>query len=197
MHEPARHAQNAVARHFPMHDLLPGTVFHAPDTALLSEILNFTQPAMRHMGITLSSTAFGDGSEIPQKHGYKHGNARPPLRIDNIPRTCKSIAIIMDDPDAMAPAGKVWVHWLAWNIPPVNEIPESSMPKGTVQGMTDFGKIGYGGPAPPDKRHTYIFKAYALDSMLSLQEGATKKELEESLRPHLLEQTVLRGTFAP
>ncbi|HXG74766.1 MAG TPA: YbhB/YbcL family Raf kinase inhibitor-like protein [Candidatus Nitrosotenuis sp.] len=146
----------------------------------------------------LESPAFKDGGEIPKKYGYKNGNASPPLRIKDIPPDSKSLVLIMDDPDAMGAVGKLWVHWLVWNIDPkTSEIAESSVPQGAVEGTTDFGEIGYGGPAPPDKRHTYIFKLYALNAKLSLQKGANKKQLEDAMRDHIIAQTSLRGTFAP
>lgn len=146
----------------------------------------------------LESPAFKDGGEIPKKHGYKNGNISPPLKIRDVPPDAKSLVLIMDDPDAMGAVGKLWVHWIVWNIDPkTSEIAESSVPQGAVEGMTDFGAIGYGGPAPPDKRHTYIFKLYALNSKISLQKGANKKQLEDAIRDHIIAQTSLRGTFAP
>ncbi|MEO9309087.1 MAG: YbhB/YbcL family Raf kinase inhibitor-like protein [Nitrososphaera sp.] len=146
----------------------------------------------------LESPAFKDGGEIPKKHGYKNGNISPPLKIRDVPQDAKSLVLIMDDPDAMGAVGKLWVHWIVWNIDPkTSEIAESSVPQGAVEGMTDFGAIGYGGPAPPDKRHTYIFKLYALNSKISLQKGANKKQLEDAIRDHIIAQTSLRGTFAP
>lgn len=146
----------------------------------------------------LESSAFKDGGEIPKKHGYKNDNINPPLKIRDVPSDAKSLVLIMDDPDAMGAVGKLWVHWLVWNIDPkTSEIAESSVPQGAIEGTTDFGAIGYGGPAPPDKRHTYIFKLYALNSIISLKKGANKKQLEDAMRDHIIAQTSLRGTFAP
>ncbi|HWP78557.1 MAG TPA: YbhB/YbcL family Raf kinase inhibitor-like protein [Candidatus Nitrosotenuis sp.] len=148
--------------------------------------------------LILESPAFKDGGEIPKKYGYKNGNKSPPLKIKNVPSDAKSLVLIMDDPDAMGAVGKLWVHWVVWNIDPkISEIAESSIPSGAVEGMTDFGEIGYGGPAPPDKRHTYIFKLYALNSKLSLPNGATKKQVEDAMQNHIIAQTSLSGTFAP
>lgn len=148
--------------------------------------------------ITLESSAFSNGGEIPKKYGYKFDNLNPPLKIGNIPSDSKSLAIIMDDPDAMGAVGKVWVHWLIWNIEPtITEISEGSKPSGSVEGKTDFGEIAYGGPAPPDKRHTYIFKLYALKSKLDLPEGSSKTELENSIKDQIISQATLKGTFAP
>ena len=106
----------------------------------------------------------------------------------------------MDDPDAMGAVGKVWVHWVVWNIPPSLEIAESTknMPDTCgIEGMTDFGEVGYGGPAPPDKRHTYVFKLYALDTKLDLPDKSTKADVEKAMEGHILEQATLTGTYAP
>ncbi|MEM2785453.1 MAG: YbhB/YbcL family Raf kinase inhibitor-like protein [Candidatus Nitrosotenuis sp.] len=146
----------------------------------------------------LESPAFKDGGEIPKKYGYKNDNVSPPLKIRDIPSDAKSLVLIMDDPDAMGAVGKLWVHWVVWNIDPkTSEIAEASVPKGAIEGTTDFGSIGYGGPAPPDKRHTYIFKLYALNSKISLQKGANKKQVEDAMQDHIIAQTSLHGTFAP
>ncbi len=89
--------------------------------------------------------------------------------------------------------GKVWVHWVVWNIDPTTTELENL----TEEGMTDFGEVGYGGPAPPDKRHTYVFKLYALDSKLDLPEGSTKSELENAMEGHIIAEAKLTGTYAP
>ena len=167
---------------------------------------------------------------LPRKFGYKNGNISTPLAISGIPAEAKSLALIMDDPDAMGAVGKVWVHWVFWNIPTIQrsrDTPEGrEMMKqfykdnakgmmfasgkhleelnrdfrhwtGATEGMTDFDEEGYGGPAPPDKRHTYVFKLYALDSRLDLPEGSTKSELEKAMEGHIIEQATLTGTYAP
>jgi len=132
---------------------------------------------------------FNEGDEIPKEFGYKHGNVTPSIIFNNIPDEAKTIALVMDDPDAMGAVGKVWVHWLEYRY--VNKIHIS------IDGKTDFGEIGYGGPAPPDKRHTYVFKAYALDVELDLKEGYSKQELEDAMKGHILAEAKLTGTFAP
>ena len=148
--------------------------------------------------LQLTSSAFSHGDEIPRKFGYKNGNISPPLTIDKIPSDAKSMTLIMDDPDAMGAVGKVWVHWVMWNInPTTTEVTESMTPNGSVEGMTDFGEVGYGGPAPPDKRHTYVFKLYALDSELDLPDESTKADVEKAMEGHIIEQTQLTGTYAP
>ena len=101
----------------------------------------------------------------------------------------------MDDPDAMEPAGKVWVHWVAWNIDPTTDRIRKSVDD---RGDDRFGEVGYGGPAPPDKRHTYVFKLYALDTANWIfQTKSTKADVEKAMEGHIIEQTTLTGTYAP
>tara|TARA_B100000029_G_scaffold406635_1_gene407316 strand:- start:1829 stop:2257 length:429 start_codon:yes stop_codon:yes gene_type:complete len=138
---------------------------------------------------SISSPDFNEGAEIPKKFGYKFENQQPQIDFKNIPEGTKTIALVMDDPDAMSAVGKVWVHWLEYHD--VNDITT------TIQGKTDFGEIGYGGPAPPDKRHTYIFKAYALNMELDLKEGYSKKELEDAINSNIISKAKLTGTFTP
>ena len=146
----------------------------------------------------LESSVFRNGGDIPRKYGYKTENLSPPLQISEIPKGTKSLVLIMDDPDAMVAVGKVWVHWVLWNISPnTKEVLENSIPDNSIEGKTDFDEIGYGGPAPPDKEHTYIFKLYALDTILNLKQGSTKTELEESIREHIITEEKLEGKFAP
>jgi hypothetical protein len=146
----------------------------------------------------LTSSGFSDGDEMPIELGYKNGNETPALSINGIPEGTKSLALIMDDPDAMEAVGKVWVHWVVWNIDPTREfITGNPQESKFVEGMTDFGEVGYGGPAPPDKRHTYVFKLYALDSILDLPQKSTKADVEKAMEGHIIEQTQLTGTYAP
>ena len=150
------------------------------------------------MTMILESSVFEDGSYIPKKYGYKHGNTSPPLTINQIPDNAKSLVLIMDDPDAMGAVGKVWVHWVVWNIDPNNtQFDENSIPLDCIEGETDFGEIGYGGPAPPDKEHTYIFKLYALDQKLDVAKGSTKQQIESSMKNYIIEEAKLTGKFAP
>ena len=141
---------------------------------------------MSDFSITCSD--FDEGAEIPKKFGYKFENEEPNISFNRPPSSTTTLALIMDDPDAIGAVGKVWLHWLQYH-----NLTESS----PVEGKTDFGEIGYGGPAPPDKRHTYIFKAYALDTELELNEGYSKQELEDAMKDHILAEAKLTGTFAP
>ena len=146
----------------------------------------------------LESPAFKNRETIPRKYGYKNENFSIPLKISQVPDGTKSLVLIMDDPDAMGAVGKVWVHWILWNIPPnIKEIEENSIPQGSIEGKTDFDEIGYGGPAPPDKEHLYIFKLYALDVELNLEKNSTKTDLEESMKNHILIEAKLEGKYDP
>ena len=141
---------------------------------------------------SITSPDFEEGGEIPKKFGYKHENETPRIELHNVPENVWTVALIMDDPDAIAAVGKVWVHWLV--IGTIRGFPEGNLRR---RGMSDFGEIGYGGPAPPDKRHTYIFKGYALDTTLDLKEGYSKEELEDAMKGHIIGEAKLTGTFAP
>ena len=146
---------------------------------------------------SITSSDFEEGGEIPKKFGYKHGNETPRIELHNVPEfVCSSVALIMDDPDAMAAVGKVWVHWLLFDGNTPN-FPGGNIAGVFGKGKNDFGEIGYGGPAPPDGRHTYIFKAYALDTTPELKEGYSKQELEDAMKGHILAEAKLTGTFAP
>ena len=143
--------------------------------------------------LSIISNDFSDGGEIPKACGYKHGNEQPHIDFLNMPNEPGQWAMIMDDPDAMKAVGKVWVHWLVCNISTI--MPASA--KIGINGKTDFGETDYGGPAPPDGRHTYIFKVYALDTKLDLVKGFSKQELEDAMKGHILAEAKLTGTFAP
>ena len=101
----------------------------------------------------------------------------------------------MDYPDALGDVGKVWVHWMS--LMSADDPSLAKLSVGAISGKNDFGEIGYGGPAPPDKRHTYVFKAYALDVKLDLNEGYSKQELEDAMEGHILAEAKLTATFAP
>ena len=146
--------------------------------------------------LELTSPAFSDGGEIPRECGYKNGNKVPSLTVSGVPEGVESLALIMDDPDAMEAVGKVWVHWVVWNLTWFADgKPHWDRP--TKQGMTDFGEVGYGGPAPPDKRHTYVFKLYALDCKLDLPDKSTKADVEKAMEGHIVDLATLTGTYAP
>ena len=174
------------------------------DWSLSSEDLNASRKRRGSKALELTSPAFSDGGEIPRECGYKNGNQEPPLRIGVVggkelgATGIESLALIMDDPDAMEAVGKVWVHWVAWNFTWFADgKPNWNSRHGAKQGMTDFGEVGYGGPAPPDKRHTYVFKLYALDTSLDLPDKSTKVDVEKAMEGHIVDLATLTGTYAP
>ncbi len=147
---------------------------------------------------SLESKAFVNGGIIPRKFGYKNDNLSPPLTIGQVPKNASSLVLIMDDPDAMEAVGKVWTHWVVWNIDPkIINIEENSLPSGSLEGKTDFGEIGYGGPAPPDKEHVYVFKLYALDILIDSVKGSTKNQIEKAMENHIITETRLEGRYSP
>ena len=144
----------------------------------------------------LTSPAFQNNGPIPAKYSCDGGNINPELQIQNTPKEAKSLALIMDDPDATG--GRTFTHWIVWNIDPKTAvIKEESTPPSSIEGMTDFGRSGYGGPCPPrgSKPHRYFFKLYALDVRLDLPAGASKSSLESEIKKHLLAQTELVGLY--
>lgn len=150
------------------------------------------------MTISVSSSAFQEGGMIPSKYTCDGQDVSPPLMCEGVPETTKSIALISDDPDA--PMG-TWVHWVMWNIPPnVRELtenvpPERELPNGSRQGITDFGRPGYGGPCPPSGTHRYYFKIYALDTTLNLPSSAKKADLLNAAKGHILAEGQLMGKY--
>ncbi|MFB6147174.1 MAG: YbhB/YbcL family Raf kinase inhibitor-like protein [Halobacteriaceae archaeon] len=148
--------------------------------------------------LSLSSPAFDDGESIPRQYGKNAANVNPPLRIGGVPDAAASLALVVDDPDAVDPAGEVWTHWLVWNVDPGRgAIPEGWSPSTALQGTNDFGNVGYDGPAPPEETHTYRFKLFALDTTLGLERGAKTAALDDAMASHVSAATQLTGTYAP
>ncbi len=144
-------------------------------------------------GFSLSSPAFPHNGAIPSKYTCDGADVNPPLTFDGVPGNARSLALIVDDPDA--PRG-TWVHWVVWNIAPsTGGISENAVPPGALQGTNDFRAQRYGGPCPPGGTHRYFFKLYALDAPLPLEAGATKARLEEAMRGHILEKAGLVGLY--
>lgn len=136
---------------------------------------------------------FEYNEKIPSKYTCDGEDLAPVLKISEIPQNTKSLALIVDDPDA--PMG-TWVHWVVYNIPEnTTKIDSKNFPTGTKQGMTDFGRIGWGGPCPPNGTHRYFFKLYALDEKTNLAGGLTKAQLETSIREHVIEKAELVGLY--
>lgn len=148
--------------------------------------------------ITLTSNAFADGAAIPARHSRDGQNVNPPLSIENVPGGAETLTLVVDDPDAVAVAGSVFLHWLVWNVPATRTIiPTDWEPDAAVVGANDFGNRRYDGPDPPDGEHSYRFKLYALDTALDLPASASKREVGAAMAGHILAQTQLTGTFAP
>lgn len=144
--------------------------------------------------IKISSAAFQEGGTIPEKFSKNGQNVSPELRIEGSPAEAKSLALVVDDPDA--PVG-LFTHWLVWDIDPkTNAISEGSAPSGAVQGKNDFGETGYGGPQPPSGTHRYYFKIFALDRTLELKPGAKRKEVEAAMKGHVIAQGQLMGRYS-
>lgn len=159
---------------------------------LQQERVESPSPSLTMSAMQITSTAFEHNKSIPSKYTCDGENISPPISIREIPEGTKSLALIVDDPDAPS---KTWVHWLVWNIDPgTSEIEEGSAPAG-IEGTTDFGRTGWGGPCPPSGTHRYFFKLYALDSDLNLDSSATKEELEAAMENHILEQSELVGLY--
>jgi Raf kinase inhibitor-like YbhB/YbcL family protein len=150
------------------------------------------------MAMTIVSPAFTAGGMIPAEFSCDGPNVSPPLVLGNVPAEAKSLAIIVDDPDA--PAG-TWVHWVAYNIPAAtkelarNIPPQKELPNGMRQGKNDFHRIGYGGPCPPGGTHRYFFKLYALDVLPNLAAGASAAQLLEAMKGHILAQAELVAKY--
>jgi Raf kinase inhibitor-like YbhB/YbcL family protein len=142
----------------------------------------------------VTSSAFQEGGTIPEKFSKNSQNVSPELRIEGAPAEAKSLALIVDDPDA--PVG-LFTHWLAWNIDPkTTEIPEGNAPGGAVQGKNDFGETGYGGPQPPFGTHRYYFKVFALDRTLDLKPGAKRRDVDAATKGHVIAQGQLMGKYS-
>ncbi len=141
----------------------------------------------------LSSSVFKAGSVIPALYTCDGRNISPPLTFEFVPQRARSLVLIVDDPDA---PGGMWVHWTVWDIQPtVKEIAANSVPLGAREGVTSFGATGYGGPCPPNGRHRYFFKLYALDVVLSLKKGASFAELEVAMSGHMIARAELVGVY--
>jgi len=141
-------------------------------------------------GMKITSPDFKHNEYIPEKFTCEGGDTNPALTIEGIPSGAKSLALIMDDPDA--PVG-VWVHWVVFDIPPISKIGENSVP-GKL-GINNSGNRAYHGPCPPSGTHRYFFKLYALDDLLNLREGVSKGQLEKAMEGHILDKAELIGLY--
>ena len=141
--------------------------------------------------LKVTSIGFKNNGLIPKKYTCDGDDVNPSLNIDGIPKETKSLAIIFDDPDA--PMG-IWVHWVIWNILPMKEIEEDSVPG--IEGMNDFNKRSYGGPCPPSGTHRYFFKIYALDTKLDLNANSRKEDIGRAIEGHILAKGEIIGLYS-
>ncbi len=142
----------------------------------------------------LTSSSFIPGGPIPARFTCDGEDINPPLEWRDVPVGAKSLAIITDDPDA---PGGTWLHWTLWNIDPsLSGIETGKVPSGAVEGMTDFGRSGYGGPCPPSGNHRYYFRIYALDIRLDLRADALLSDLNQAMTGHVIGQAELMGTYS-
>jgi hypothetical protein len=154
------------------------------------------------MAFEIKSASFSHQGDIPTKHTCEGDDVSPPLSWSAAPAGTKSLALIVDDPDAPDPKAPkmTWVHWVLYNIPPAaTGLPEgvkkSALPAGTGEGLNDWKRTGYGGPCPPIGRHRYFHKLYALDTTLSGLGTPTKADLEKAMKGHVLATAELIGTY--
>ncbi len=155
------------------------------------------------MSLAIQSSAFAIGAVIPKRFSGDGEDVSPQLSWSGVPDGAKEMALIMDDPDAPTP--KPWVHWVIYGISATTKaLPENlaktaslTIPEGASQGKNSWGKIGYGGPAPPPGHgiHHYHFKLYALDAELAAKSGLTKAELLAAMKGHILAEGELVGTY--
>lgn len=175
-----------------MHTLAKGLLF----------TLALTGTAFGETPMKLTSTAFKDQASIPSVYTCEGKDLSPALAWGELPPNTKSLALIVDDPDAPDPAAPkmTWVHWVLYNLPATSvglaeAVSSASLPEGTREGLNDWKRTGYGGPCPPIGRHRYFFKLYALDALLPDLGPATKVTLETAMKGHVIQHTELVGTY--
>jgi Raf kinase inhibitor-like YbhB/YbcL family protein len=154
--------------------------------------------------VTLSITSphFGNHQAIPTEHTCEGADTSPRLEWTGVPAGTRSLALIVDDPDAPDPAApkRTWVHWVLYNIPPTTSgitegAIDDTLPRGARDGVNDWNRTGYGGPCPPIGRHRYFFKLYALDTVLEGITTPTKAVLEKAMDGHIIGKAELVGTY--
>ena len=148
-----------------------------------------------HLNIMkIASPVFQNNESIPAKFTCDGENINPPLEIKDVPENAKSLALIMDDPDAPAAGG--FVHWVVFSIDPaIKEIRENSAPQNAIEGTNSAGRAGYTSPCPPSGTHRYFFKLYALDATLALDSSATREDVKKAIEGHILDQATLVGLY--
>jgi Raf kinase inhibitor-like YbhB/YbcL family protein len=182
---------------------MPGWTGHIVATALgalVTVAMPMPSPA-RDGTFAIASSAFAPDGSIPSRFTCDGAGRSPPLGWIGVPSGARSLALIVDDPDAPDPAAPqtTWVHWVLYDIPPgISGLPEGASahpPKGARQGRNGWGKTEWGGPCPPVGRHRYFFKLYALDTTLTL-DRPTEAALESAMKGHIIGQAQMIGTYA-
>lgn len=152
------------------------------------------------MALSLTSPAFSQGDPIPREYTCDGDDVSPALEWSGVPEGTRSLALVVDDPDAPDPKAPktVWVHWVLYDLPPdAGGLPRDvrELPAGTREGLNDWNRTGYGGPCPPVGRHRYFHKLYALDTVLPDLGRPTKQQLLDAMEGHVLEEAELMGTY--
>lgn len=154
------------------------------------------------MTLSLTSPSFSHQGMIPAHHTCDGEDSSPELVWTGVPESTKSLVLIIDDPDAPDPQAPkmTWVHWILYNIPATTnklpaQVPSAGLPADTLEGINDWGRIGYGGPCPPIGTHRYFHKLYALNTMLPDLNRPTKAILEQAMQSHIIAQAELIGWY--
>jgi len=152
------------------------------------------------MDMIITSSAFAPNGAIPRKYSCEGSDISPPLAWTGVPAVARSLALIVDDPDAPDPAAPrtTWVHWILYNLPvSMTGLPEAvrALPAGVMAGLNDWRRTGYGGPCPPIGRHRYFHRLYALDVVLPELGEPTRKNLEQAMKGHIIVEAQLVGTY--
>lgn len=141
----------------------------------------------------IKSPAFKEGERIPEKYTCEGLNVNPPLQFTGVPSNAKSLVLTVEDPDAPA---KPWVHWLVFNIPPqCGGFEEAAVPEGAQEGLCNGNTFGYEGPCPPENEHEYLFKLYALDTVLDIPAASNRRQVLAAMEKHVVAESVLTGRY--
>jgi Raf kinase inhibitor-like YbhB/YbcL family protein len=181
-----------------MQDWLPSAIC----LLLLAGLASASSEAGPPMSFELRSSAFRDGQEIPQRYTCDGEDVSPPLSWGAPPAGTRSLALVVDDPDAPDPEAPrmTWVHWVVYGLPPAagslpEGVREQDLPDGARFGRNDWKRAAYGGPCPPIGRHRYYHKLYALDRIVDASGPLTKAQLEQAMQDHVLARSELVGTY--
>ena len=171
-----------------------GSLLLLPILALLAVAPLCAKEGKTMTEMKMTSPAFVHTKAIPSKYSCDGDDLNPPLAIEGVPKEAKSLALVMDDPDA---PGGVWVHWVLWNLDPATtQIAQGSVPAGANQGVNSWERTGYGGPCPPSGTHRYYFRLFALKERLELPSSTTRKELDRAMQGKILARCELLGTYS-